>query len=174
MSNGFVVWFTGVSGSGKSTLAGLLSAEVRARGIHVEVLDGDEVRTHLSKGLGFSKEDRDTNVRRIGYVAKLLARAGACAMTAAISPYRAVRDEQRAQIGRFVEVYCRCDLATLAGRDPKGLYKRALAGEIENFTGIGDPYEAPERPEVVVDTATETKDESLRKIVAKLEEMGLL
>jgi adenylyl-sulfate kinase len=174
MSNGFVVWFTGVSGSGKSTLAGLLSAEVRARGVHVEVLDGDEVRTHLSKGLGFSKEDRDTNVRRIGYVAKLLARAGACAMTAAISPYRAVRDEQRAQIGRFVEVYCRCDLTTLAARDPKGLYKRALAGEIDNFTGVDDPYEAPEHPEVIVDTAAETKDESLRKIVAKLEEMGLI
>jgi adenylyl-sulfate kinase len=174
MSNGFVVWFTGVSGAGKSTLAGLLSAEVRQRGVHVEVLDGDEVRTHLSKGLGFSREDRDTNVRRIGYVAKLLARSGACAMTAAISPYRAIRDEQRAQISRFVEVYCRCDLATLAARDPKGLYKRALAGEIENFTGIGDPYEAPEHPEVIVDTATETKDESLRKIVTKLEEMGLL
>jgi len=174
MSNGFVVWFTGVSGAGKSTLAGLLSTEVRQRGLHVEVLDGDEVRTHLSKGLGFSREDRDTNVRRIGYVAKLLARAGACAMTAAISPYRALRDEQRAQIGRFVEVYCRCDLATLTARDPKGLYKRALAGEIESFTGIGDPYEAPEHPEVIVDTATETKDESLRKIVAKLEELGLL
>lgn len=174
MAYGFVVWFTGLSGSGKSTLAGLLSSAVRARGVHVEVLDGDEVRTHLSKGLGFSKEDRDTNVRRIGYVARLLARSGACAMTAAISPYRAVRDEQRAQIGRFVEVYCRCDLDTLSARDPKGLYRRALAGEIRNFTGVDDPYEAPEHPEVIVDTAKETPEECIHRIVAKLEDMGLL
>jgi len=174
MSNGFVVWFTGLSGSGKSTLAAMLEAEVRGRGLPVEVLDGDEVRTNLSKGLGFSKEDRDTNIRRIGYVAKLLARTGACAMTAAISPYRAIRDEQRAQIGRFVEVYCRCDIPTLTHRDAKGLYKKALAGEIKGFTGIDDPYEAPERPEVVVDTAKESKEESLQKIVVKLEELGFI
>jgi adenylyl-sulfate kinase len=174
MADGFVVWFTGLSGAGKSTLAAMLSAELRTRGVHVEVLDGDEVRTHLSRGLGFSKEDRDTNVRRIGYVAKLIARSGACAMTAAISPYRAIRDEQRAQIPRFVEVYCRCDIPTLTARDPKGLYEKALAGEIKGFTGLDDPYEAPERPEVVVDTAAETKDESLRKIVGKLEELGLV
>ncbi|HSN96783.1 MAG TPA: adenylyl-sulfate kinase, partial [Candidatus Nanopelagicales bacterium] len=136
---GFVVWFTGLSGAGKSTLSALLAAELSARGVHVEVLDGDEVRTHLSKGLGFSREDRDTNVRRIGFVAKLLARAGACAITAAISPYRAIRDEQRAQIPRFVEVYCACTLDALAARDPKGLYKKALAGEIKQFTGIDDP-----------------------------------
>ncbi|HEX3346388.1 MAG TPA: sulfate adenylyltransferase [Polyangiaceae bacterium] len=174
MSNGFVVWFTGLSGSGKSTLAAMLQAEIRSRGVPVEVLDGDEVRTHLSKGLGFSKEDRDTNIRRIGYVAKLLARSGACAMTAAISPYRAIRDEQRAQTPRFVEIYCRCDIPTLTNRDAKGLYKKALAGEIKGFTGIDDPYEAPEHPEVVVDTATETKEQSLRTIVAKLEELGYL
>jgi len=174
MSNGFVVWFTGLSGSGKSTLAAMLEAEIRGRGVPVEVLDGDEVRTHLSKGLGFSKEDRDTNVRRIGYVAKLLARTGACAMTAAISPYRAIRDEQRAQIGRFVEVYCRCDIPTLTRRDAKGLYKKALAGEIKGFTGIDDPYEAPEHAEVVVDTAKESKEDSLQRIVAKLEELGLI
>ena len=174
MTRGFVVWFTGLSGAGKSTLAAMLSAEIRGRGVHVEVLDGDEVRTHLSKGLGFSKEDRDTNIRRIGYVAKLVARSGACAMTAAISPYSAIRDEQRAQIGRFVEVYCRCDIATLANRDAKGLYKKALAGEIKGFTGVDDPYEAPDRAEVVVDTATETKEESLAKIVAKLEELGYI
>src|SRR5262249_35572128 len=132
MSSGFVVWFTGLSGSGKSTLAAMLSAELRTRGVFVEVLDGDEVRTHLSKGLGFSKEDRDTNVRRIGYVAKLLARNGACAMTAAISPYKAIRDELRAQIGRFFEVYCACEIPVLAERDAKGLYKKALAGEIKN------------------------------------------
>jgi 3'-phosphoadenosine 5'-phosphosulfate synthase len=174
MSNGFVVWFTGLSGSGKSTLAAMLDAEVRGRGVSVEVLDGDEVRTNLSKGLGFSKEDRDTNIRRIGYVAKLLARTGACAMTAAISPYRAIRDEQRAQIGRFVEVYCKCDIPTLTNRDAKGLYKKALAGEIKGFTGIDDPYEAPEQAEVVVDTAKESKEESLGKIVAKLEELGFI
>src|SRR5580704_12698871 len=171
---GFVVWFTGLSGAGKSTLATMLQAELRHRGIPVEVLDGDEVRTHLSKGLGFSKEDRDTNIRRIGYVAKLLARSGACAMTAAISPYRAIRDEQRAQTGRFVEVYCRCDIPTLTNRDAKGLYKKALAGEIKGFTGIDDPYEAPENPEVVVDTAKESKEESLHRIVAKLEELGFI
>jgi ATP sulfurylase/adenylyl-sulfate kinase len=172
MSSGFVVWFTGLSGAGKSTLAAMLSAELRTRGVHVEVLDGDEVRTHLSKGLGFSKEDRDTNIRRIGYVAKLAARSGACAMTAAISPYKAIRDEQRAQIGRFVEVYCRCEIPILAERDAKGLYKKALAGEIKNFTGIDDPYEAPESPEVIVDTGVETKEESLSRILGKIEELG--
>jgi sulfate adenylyltransferase/3'-phosphoadenosine 5'-phosphosulfate synthase len=170
--SGFVVWFTGLSGAGKSTLAALLAAELRHRGVHVEVLDGDEVRTHLSKGLGFSKEDRDTNIRRIGFVAKLCARSGACAITAAISPYRAIRDEQRKQIGRFVEVYCRCDIPVLAERDAKGLYKKALAGEIKNFTGIDDPYEAPEAPEVVVDTGAETKEDSLARILAKLEDLG--
>jgi 3'-phosphoadenosine 5'-phosphosulfate synthase len=172
MSNGFVVWFTGLSGAGKSTLASMLSAELRARGVGVEVLDGDEVRTNLSKGLGFSKDDRDTNIRRIGYVARLLARQGACAVTAAISPYRAIRDEQRAQIGRFVEVYCQCDIPTLTARDAKGLYKKALAGEIKGFTGIDDPYEAPLTPEVVVDTATESKEESLHRILARLEDLG--
>jgi sulfate adenylyltransferase/3'-phosphoadenosine 5'-phosphosulfate synthase len=172
MSPGFVVWFTGLSGSGKSTLAAMLSAELRARGVHVEVLDGDEVRTHLSKGLTFSREDRDTNVRRIGYVAKLVARSGACAMTAAISPYRDVRDELRAQIGSFVEVYCECSIPALSERDPKGLYKKALAGEIKHFTGVDDPYEAPESPEVVVHTDRETKEESLARILARLEELG--
>jgi 3'-phosphoadenosine 5'-phosphosulfate synthase len=172
MSQGFIVWFTGLSGSGKSTLAAMLSAELRARGVHVEVLDGDEVRTHLSKGLGFSKEDRDTNIRRIGYVAKLVARSGACAMTAAISPYAAIRDENRAQFPRFVEVYASCSIPALTERDAKGLYKKALAGEIKNFTGIDDPYEAPEKPEVVVHTDKETKEESLAKILSKLEELG--
>jgi sulfate adenylyltransferase/3'-phosphoadenosine 5'-phosphosulfate synthase len=172
--SGFVVWFTGLSGAGKSTLAAMLSAELRARGVHVEVLDGDEVRTHLSKGLGFSKEDRDTNIRRIGFVAKLLARSGACAITAAISPYKAIRDEQRAQAPRFVEVYCACAIPVLAERDAKGLYKKALAGEIKNFTGIDDPYEPPDSPEVVVHTDQEPKEESLAKILAKLEELGYI
>jgi sulfate adenylyltransferase/3'-phosphoadenosine 5'-phosphosulfate synthase len=172
--SGFVVWFTGLSGAGKSTLAAMLAAEVRARGVHVEVLDGDEVRTHLSKGLGFSREDRDTNIRRIGFVAKLVSRAGACAITAAISPYKSVRDEQRAAIGRFIEVYAECAIPVLAERDAKGLYKKALAGEIKNFTGVDDPYEAPENAEVVVRTDSESKEESLAKIVSKLEEIGYL
>lgn len=172
--SGFVVWFTGLSGAGKSTLGAMLAAELRHRGVHVEVLDGDEVRTHLSKGLGFSKEDRDTNVRRIGFVAKLCARSGACAITAAISPYRAIRDEQRAQIARFVEVYVKCGIPVLAERDAKGLYKKALAGEIKHFTGIDDPYEAPESPEVIVDTGVETREQSLSRILARLEELGYI
>lgn len=171
---GFVLWFTGLSGAGKSTLSALIADALRARGVHVEVLDGDEVRTHLSKGLGFSKEDRDTNIRRIGFVAKLLARAGACAITAAISPYRAIRDEQRAQIPRFVEVYCCAPVEALAARDPKGLYKRALAGEIPHFTGIDDPYEPPDAPEVTLFTDRESKEESLAKILAKLEDLGYI
>ena len=130
MSSGFVVWFTGLSGAGKSTIANALAAELARRGRHSEVLDGDEVRAHLSKGLGFSKADRDTNIRRIGYVARLVARSGAVAITAAISPYREVRDEVRAQAPGFVEVYMRCPITTLADRDTKGLYRKALAGEI--------------------------------------------
>jgi adenylyl-sulfate kinase len=170
--NGFVVWFTGLSGAGKSTLGGMLSTELSRRGVHTELLDGDEVRTHLCKGLGFSREDRDTNVRRIGYVAKLVARAGGAVITAAISPYRATRDEQRAQIPRFVEVYCSCSLAVLLERDPKGLYRKALAGEIAHFTGIDDPYEPPHCPEVVVATDVESKEESLAKVLRRLEELG--
>src|SRR5882672_4959394 len=143
---GFVVWFTGLSGAGKSTLASMLAGEIARRGTHVETLDGDEVRMHLSKGLGFSREDRDTNIRRIGFVAKLVARSGACAITAAISPYREIRDEQRRSIGRFCEVYCECPIGILQRRDAKGLYARALAGEIKGFTGVDDPYEAPASP----------------------------
>lgn len=169
---GFVLWFTGLSGAGKSTLSALVAEEIRRRGVHVEVLDGDEVRTHLSKGLGFSKEDRDINIRRIGFVARLLARAGACAITAAISPYKAIRDEQRAQTDRFVEVYCSCPIDALAARDPKGLYRKALAGEIAHFTGIDDPYEPPDAPEVTLFTDRESKEESLGKILAKLELLG--
>lgn len=172
--SGFVVWFTGLSGAGKSTLAALLAAALRGRSVHVEVLDGDEVRTHLSKGLTFSREDRDTNIRRIGFVAKLLARSGACAITAAISPFRGIRDEQRTQIGRFVEVYCQSSIEALAERDPKGLYRKALAGEIKGFTGIDDPYEEPLAPEVVVYTDRETKEESLAKILSQLEKLGYI
>ena len=171
-SEGFVVWFTGLSGSGKSTLAAMLSAELPKRGVHVESLDGDVVRTHLSKGLGFSREDRDTNIRRIGFVAKLVARSGGCAITAAISPYREIRDEQRRSIGRFCEVYCECPIEVLERRDVKGLYARARAGEIKEFTGVDDPYEAPLAPEVVVRSDRESPEESLGKILAKLEELG--
>ncbi len=172
--SGFVVWFTGLSGAGKSTLAALLASSLRGRDVHVEVLDGDDVRTHLSKGLTFSREDRDTNIRRIGFVAKLLARSGACAITAAISPFRVIRDEQRALVDRFVEVYCQSSIEALAARDPKGLYRKALAGEIKGFTGIDDPYEEPLAPEVVVYTDRETKEESLAKILGRLEQLGYI
>src|SRR2546427_1396726 len=174
MSKGFVVWFTGLSGAGKSTIANALSEELARRGRHAEVLDGDEVRTHLSKGLGFSKEDRDTNIRRIGYVARLVARSGGVAITAAISPYREVRDEIRSETPGFVEVYVRCPLDTLVERDVKGLYKKALAGEIANFTGGSDPYEEPPHPEVVCDTSRESLRESLSKVIEALERLGHL
>lgn len=171
---GFTLWFTGLSGSGKSTLAAAIEPVLRKRGLRVEILDGDEVRTNLSKGLGFSKDDRDTNIRRIGYVCKLLSRNGVVAISAAISPYREVRDELRDQIGDFVEVYTKCTIDELSRRDPKGLYKKALAGEITNFTGVSDPYEEPRNPEIVVDTENETLEDSLAKIVRSLELMGYL
>jgi adenylyl-sulfate kinase len=171
---GFTLWFTGMSGSGKTTLATAVEEILRDRGLKVELLDGDVVRTNLSKGLGFSKEDRDTNIKRIGFVCKLLTRNGVVAIGSAISPYREVRDFIRQDIGRFVEVYCRCPLEVLAERDVKGLYKKALAGEIENFTGVSDPYEEPLNPEVVVNTDSETQDYSVGKIIAKLEELDYM
>ena len=171
---GFTIWFTGLSGAGKSTLAGHLETVLAARGRKVEILDGDVVRTNLSKGLGFSKEDRDTNILRIAFVAGLLSRNGVVAITAAISPYREIRDQARRQIGDFVEVYVRCSIAELTRRDVKGLYAKALRGEISNFTGVSDPYEAPLNPEVVVDSETETVEESLNKILVRLEELGYL
>jgi ATP sulfurylase/adenylyl-sulfate kinase len=171
-NRGFVVWFTGLSGAGKSTLAERLRMELEALGRHVEVLDGDEVRTHLSKGLGFSKEDRDTNIRRIGYAARLVARSGGVAITAAISPYREVRDELRAQTPGFFEVYVRCSLEELTRRDVKGLYAKAIAGEIKNFTGVSDPYEAPLAPEITVDSERETVEESVARILDALERRG--
>lgn len=174
MSKGFTLWFTGLSGAGKSTLARQVESELRARGNRVEVLDGDEIRENLSKGLGFSKADRDTQVRRIGYVAKLLARNGVVAITAAISPYRATRDEVRQQAGPFVEVYVKCSLEKCIERDVKGLYKKALAGEIPQFTGVSDPYEEPLNPEIVVDTGQQTEQESLATIISSLEEMGYI
>ncbi len=174
MSNGFTLWFTGLSGAGKSTLAQAAAEELRRRGHRVEVLDGDEVRTNLSKGLGFSKEDRDTNIRRIGYVCKLLSRNGVIAISAAISPYREVRDEVRGHHERFFEVFVKCPLDTLVERDVKGLYKKALAGEIPNFTGVSDPYEEPISPELVVESHVESVDESLARLLAQLEEAGYI
>lgn len=175
---GFTLWLTGLSGAGKSTLTGHLAHLFQERGYQVELLDGDEVRTHLSKGLTFSKEDRDINVRRIGYVARLLARHGVIAMTAAISPYRAVRAEVRAEHEAdgvpFIEVYAEASLDALAERDVKGLYKKALAGEIPNFTGVSDPYEPPEHPEVAVRTDRDTIEQSLGQILEELTRRGLI
>lgn len=169
---GFTLWFTGLSGSGKSTLAQAVDRELRRRGLKVEILDGDVVRTNLSKGLGFSKEDRDINIRRIGFVCNLLTRNEVVAIAAAISPYKAIRNENRELIGRFVEIYCECPLQVLADRDVKGLYKKAMAGEIKGFTGVDDPYEAPENPEVVIHSDRETVAESAQKILRTLELMG--
>ena len=171
---GFTIWFTGLSGAGKSTLAEALAPVLKARGHKVEILDGDIVRTNLSKGLGFSKEDRDTNILRIGFVAHLLSRNGVAVITAAISPYKDIRDQNRALIKDFIEVYVECSIPELTRRDVKGLYEKALRGEIQNFTGISDPYEAPENPEVVVNTEHETVEESMNKILAYLEKQGYL
>jgi len=171
---GFAIWLTGLSGAGKSTIAEGLIAKLRTQGASVELLDGDVVRTNLSQGLGFSREDRDTNIRRIGFVTELLARNGVIVIVAAISPYRAVRDEVKQKIRHFVEVHVNCSIEVLTARDTKGLYKRALAGEIGNFTGISDPYEAPENPSVVVHSDRESVDESLAKIWCELECRGLL
>jgi adenylyl-sulfate kinase len=169
---GYVVWFTGLPSAGKSTLAQLLRAELQQRGLTAELLDGDEVRRGLTRDLGFSKQDRDENIRRIAFVAHLLARNGVVALTAAISPYRAIRDEARQTIGRFVEVYVKCPVEVCMQRDVKGLYQRALAGELPNFTGVSDPYEEPLAPEVVVETHREDPQASLKKILARLEELG--
>jgi len=175
---GFTLWMTGLSGAGKTTLTTRLVSELRDQGLAIEVLDGDEVRTNLSKGLGFSKEDRDTNIRRIGYVSRLLSRNGVGVITAAISPYRAIRDEVRRSIEAdgavFIEVYVKCPIQVLAERDVKGLYKKALAGEIKEFTGVSDPYEEPLVPEVVVSTDQETVEESAHKIIRALARRGLL
>ena len=174
MHKGFTLWFTGLSGAGKSTLSQAIEKRLRECGAEVELLDGDVVRTRLSKGLGFSKEDRDENIRRIGFVCELLSKHGTIAIAAAISPYRSLRDEVRAGIASFVEVYVECPIDVLAERDVKGLYKKALAGEIPHFTGISDPYEPPLNPEVVVNSSKETPEESLDKIWATLENLGLI
>ena len=174
---GFTLWFTGLSGSGKSTIAHVVGPELDRRGCIVEYLDGDSVRLHLSKGLGFSKEDRDTNIERIGWVASRLTRQGGAVIAAAISPYRETRAKARElveQYGRFVEVYVATSLDECARRDVNGLYKKAFAGEIKGFTGVDDPYEAPESAEIVVETEGKTPEESAEVVLAKLEELGLI
>ena len=171
---GFTVWLTGLSGAGKSTIAAQLERELVALHREVEVLDGDVVRTHLSKGLGFSRADRDTNILRIAFVASLLTHHHVAVITAAISPYRETRSKAREQIGNFLEVYVSCSLDELIRRDVKGLYEKALRGELANFTGVSDPYEAPEHPDVLVDTEHETVEESVAKILAVLHERGYL
>ncbi len=171
---GFTLWLTGMSGAGKSTISDLLMARFRAVGARVELLDGDVVRTNLSQGLGFSREDRDTNIRRIGFVSELLSRNGVIVVVAAISPYRDTREEVKKQIGNFVEVFVDCPIEVLASRDVKGLYKRALAGEVANFTGVSDPYEPPLNPDVSVRSDCETVEESVQKIWRELERRGLI
>jgi adenylyl-sulfate kinase len=174
MHKGFTIWLTGLSGAGKSTLSHLLEHRLRALGAKVEVLDGDVVRTHLSKGLGFSREDRDENIRRIGFVCELLSRNGVVAIAAAISPYREAREEVRKRIPDFVEVYLECPIETLVERDVKGLYKKALEGQLSHFTGISDPYEPPLSPEITIHSAQETPEQSLETIWATLEALGLV
>ena len=174
IDRGFTVWLTGLSGAGKSTIANLLEQEIRKSTKNVEVLDGDVVRTNLSKGLGFSKEDRDTNIRRIAFVCDLLTRNGVAVISAAISPYRDVRDESLEIIGDYIEVYVKCTLDELVNRDVKGLYAKALRGEIENFTGVSDPYEEPINPDVLVETDKETVEQSVDKILAALQQKGYL
>jgi adenylylsulfate kinase len=174
VAEGYVLWFTGLSGAGKSTVAALVEAELRSRSAAVERLDGDEVREHLSKGLGFSREDRDTNIRRIGYVAGLLSRHGVGVITAAISPYVATRAEARLMGTNFTEIFVDAPLEACIERDVKGLYERALAGEIANFTGVSDPYEAPTDPELHLRTTEETPEESAARVVAYVEQRGWL
>ena len=171
---GFTLWFTGLPCSVKSTVAERAEEALLERGINVELLDGDVVRTNLSKGLGFNKEDRDTNIRRIGFVCHLLTRNGVVAIGAAISPYRAIRDENRKLIGRFVEVYVECPLEVCKQRDVKGMYAKAERGEIKEFTGVSDPYEEPLDPEVIINTDKETVEESVAKILRTLELMGYI
>ena len=171
---GVTVWFTGLSGAGKTTIADALEIELKGRGCKVETLDGDIVRTHLSKGLGFSREDRDTNIRRIGFVSHLLTRNGVIVLAAAISPYKAVRDEVRALVGEFVEVHVSAPLDTCVQRDVKGLYKRAFAGDLPQFTGVSDPYEPPANPEIALDTSRISVEESVARILTWLEEHGYI
>ena len=169
---GFTLWLTGLSGSGKTTVSSLLEQRLKALGAKVEVLDGDVLRTHLCKGLGFSKSDREENVRRIGFLCELLSRNGVIAIAAAISPYRAGRDELRARIPNFIEIHMNCPLDRLVERDTKGLYKKALAGEIPHFTGVSDPYEPPLAPELTLDSSQETAEQSTKRIFDLIVKLG--
>ena len=172
---GFTLWFTGLSGAGKTTISKLVEDELRSRGSRVEILDGDVVRENLSKGLGFSKEDRDTNIRRIAFVADLLSRNGVPVITAAISPYREIRGEARELMGeRFIEVFVKASVEVCADRDVKGLYEKAFKGEIKEFTGVSDPYEEPLDPEIALDTENESPEESAGRLIALLEERQLI
>lgn len=173
-NKGVTIWFTGLSGAGKSTLAEALAQRFNSWGERVEILDGDAVRTHLSKGLGFSREDRDTNIKRIAYVCGLLTRNGVICISAAIAPYREARAWARQEIGNFVEVYVKCPLEVCRERDVKGLYKLVDEGKIQHFTGVDDPYEEPENPDLAVETHTQTLEESVSSILAKLVELGYL
>jgi adenylyl-sulfate kinase len=174
MHKGFTLWFTGLSGSGKTTISTLIHERLRQAGAKVEMLDGDIVRENLSQGLGFSKQDRDTNIRRIGFVCELLSRHGVIAIVAAISPYREAREDVRRRVENFVEVYVECPVEVTAARDVKGLYKKALAGEIAQFTGVTDPYEPPLTPEVLIHSNQETPLQSADRVWATLEELGLV
>lgn len=173
-NTGFTIWFTGLSGSGKSTLSEIIEERLKARGRNVEILDGDIVRTHLSKGLGFSREDRDTNIKRIAFVCSLLTRNGVICISAAIAPYSEAREWARHEIKNFVEVYVKCPIEVCRQRDVKGLYKLVDEGKIKNFTGVDDPYEEPEHPELVIETAKESVEESVERIFVKLVELGYL
>lgn len=171
---GVTVWFTGLSGAGKTTISQVVAERLRSQGYKLEVLDGDIVRTNLTKGLGFSKEDRDENIRRIGFVSHLLTRNGVIVIVSAISPYRAVREEVRARVGSFVEVFVNAPLSVCEDRDVKGLYKRARSGEIKQFTGISDPYEPPANPEIECRTDLEDLEESVEKVLSTLKDGGYI
>lgn len=171
---GLTVWLTGLSGAGKSTIAQAVTSRLRERGLPVEILDGDVVRTNLSKGLGFSKEDRDTNIRRIGFVAELLTRNGVVVIVAAISPYRDVREQVKQRIGRFIEVFVSCPIEVLTDRDVKGLYRQALAGDLPHFTGVSDPYEAPDHADLVIDSSAESVETSVARVLAAVDASGFL
>jgi adenylyl-sulfate kinase len=174
MDKGFTLWFTGLSGAGKSTISEVIASRLRTEGLRTELLDGDIVRTNLSQGLGFSKEDRDINVRRIGFVCELLSRNGVAAVVAAISPYRDVREELRARIPNFFEVFVDCPLEVLSARDVKGLYKKAMAGEIAQFTGVSDPYEPPVNPDLLIRSDRESVEESVERVWAMLKSRDLV